>query len=60
VRGSLKAAQWPTSSWFLPAAAAYFPIFVVRFRALRAKMNNDRKKKYRTAAGYAGIRYPTA
>jgi hypothetical protein len=27
------------------------PRFVVRFRALRAKTNNDRKKKYRAAAG---------
>jgi len=44
----------------LPAAAGYFLIVVVHFRAQRAKMNNDRKKKYRAAAGYAGIRYAAA
>jgi hypothetical protein len=37
----------------------FYPI-VVQFRAQRAKINNDRKKKERAAAGYTGIRYATA
>jgi len=36
------------------------PLFVIRFRAQSAKTNNDRKKKYRSAAGSDRIRYATA